>query len=294
MYRPPDSPLRSSTPQPDEPMEQYMERNGLGRAVDSTKASPWKNKTPHQLQRVESGSFTEDNDGNSVESFSLLIETQKALQMKFEGSVTAPKVPIRAGIAADFCRSTHSRMLAKGKRIHRRTITMKRAETCSDFEEKLRSKLDGCKEPVKRCREILESDYGGATHYISSITLGAMEFSKEECSGKKLSASVGGSLGVDSLVSLESKVGGESVRSESSTHQLTIGEIDEENHVLEEAVVQYALTPITDLVQDHSHREHVTEAIKSYMRDRRNKREGEPICYALNLDKQVNVLHTYM
>ena len=260
-------------------------RHGLGRAVDSTKESPWKNKTPHQLQRVQFSSITENDDGNYVQSFSLLIETRSVLQSGFEASITAPKVPVRAGIAADLCRISKSKKLIKGKSIHKRTITMKRAKTPSCFEVNLLTKLKGCKEPVKHCREILESDYGGATHYISSITLGAMEFSEKEFSESDISGSIGGSLGVDQFVSFESKTSATSETHQSSTHQHSIGRKDKEDKVLQEAVVQYALTPIADLVQDSVYREHITEAVRLYMRDKKIQMKGNLTLLCLSCEQ---------
>lgn len=164
-----------------------LKRLGLGKAIDATHPHPWTSKSPYQAKDVATNKdLVITTEGHHVQNFTEVVQNYFDIQGSLESSLTIPNQPIGIGVAADVHRSQTDIQIIRGKTVSTRTIAFKikwEGGKKTRFEQHLEHYLErekGLQQEQKSeaelCYEFLKS-LGGITHYISSVTLGAMEYS---------------------------------------------------------------------------------------------------------------------
>ena len=117
---------------------------GLGKAIDSTNAHPWANKSSYQAKIVTMSNTTWIHEGSHYCHYTEFVDNYFALQGSIESTFKVPNQPIDVGVAADASRSTRSTKLVQGKIIYTSTVAFKvladsPSNPVTNFEEDLRS-----------------------------------------------------------------------------------------------------------------------------------------------------------
>ena len=281
---------------------------GLGKAIDVTQECPWSKKKPYQAREVEEANLIVTNEGNRYDCFSEYVGTHYEVQGAIEAAVKVPNTPIETSVAADLNRSQTNAKQISGEYITTRTISFKMnilaphsttPYTAGEFFSTLEKNLDEwvdnsnlrkgeekcatetcpskstCKyssDTNAYCRDFIVDVLGGATHYVSSITLGAMKYSTKTISSTAtrsthhatVSVTQGGSA--KTSLSLFRKA---QYRQENK-EKIGIFPSEGEKHVIgfrtpAEAVIRYAVTPITILVSNPVLRKYLHQSIQQYI-----------------------------
>ena len=117
------------------------------------------------------------------------------------------------------------------------------------------------------CREFLES-FGGVTHYVSSITLGAMSYKVKSTSSSTTQISQESSVKVPRAVGIKTSATVRIGSSRKRSDEQEIGQIPEDGVIKvrspAEAVIRYSFTPLTNLVSNLELRAYLQRAIQQY------------------------------
>ena len=315
---------------PDRPDElERISELGLGKAIDATLSNPWANKKAYEAREVKLQDLVVTNEGNRIKRFAEEIESYYEVQGHIEQTVKIPDKPIDISIAAESHRSHSQSYSMKGTIIHTRTISFEIGaaapcgvdavdggdktldvvvDTRSKFEKRLHqwvkaksdeSDLEADQEYDDKtnayCREFLES-LGGATHYVSSITLGAMSYKVKTSSSSTTQVSQQTSVKVPRVggptTSTTVKTGSSRKRSD----EQEIGQIPEDGVIKvrspAEAVIRYSFTPLTNLVSNVELRAHLQRAIQQYLESFK-KRESLLTMSKSSLCAQYYAMHGY-
>ena len=278
---------------------------GLGKAIDVTQKCPWSHKKPYQARKVEQENLIVTNEGNRYDSFCEYVETHYEVQGAIEAAVKVPNKPIETSVAADLNRSQTTTKQISGEHITTRTISFDmnilapRSTTSSPttLEENLHAWVENAHSNMRKseetcatetrpsestfkypsdtnayCRDFIVDVLGGATHYVSSITLGAMKYSTRTISNTvtrsmhhgAVSMTQGGSA--KTSLSLFRKV----QRKRENKEEIGIFPGEGEKHLVElrtpaEAVIRYAVMPITALVSNPDLRKYLHQSIQQYI-----------------------------
>ena len=245
---------------------------GLGRALDNTEQHPWETKSHFQAKAVTFESLSVIQECNKQNYETEIVEdypkVQKTLNATFQSVFNKP---IHVSVAADAQRSGCENMVTSITEnvITSRTVAFKTLHPCEREREEFESRLnqwlsskgcikcsicDGYQQGspdtlVQKCEtcgkgsafytcktsdsclEFLKA-LGGVTHYVTSLTLGAMYSSSQKKNAiKKLER------GKETCMNLLGRV-------QIPVHMRTV----------EEAVIKYSLASLSDLII-HSHLE---------------------------------------
>ena len=279
---------------------------GLGKAIDVTQKCPWSKKKPYQAQKVEEANLIVTNEGNRYDSFSEYVGTHYEVQGAIEAAVKVPNTPIETSVAADLNRSQTNTKQISGEYITTRTISFKMnmvasttpypaGKFSSTLEENLhewvgKSNLRKSEEtcatetcPSKStckysldtnayCRDFIVDVLGGATHYVSSITLGAMKYSTKTISSTATRsthhATVRMTQGGSAKTSLS--LFRKAQHKRENKEEIGIFPSEGEKHLIgfrtpAEAVLRYAVMPITALVSNPELRKYLHQSIQQYI-----------------------------
>ena len=271
---------------------------GLGKVIDTTLPKPWANKKAYEAREVKLQDLFVTNEGNRINRFAEEIESYYEVQGQIEQSVMIPDKPIGSFVAAEAHRSYNSSYSAKGTIIYTRTISFEIGaapcgvdavdggdktldvvvDTRSKFEKQLHqwvkakseeSDLEADQEYDDKtnayCREFLES-LGGATHYVSSITLGAMSYKVKTSSSSTTQVSQQSSVKIPRVGGAKTSTTVTRGFSRKRSDEQEIGHIPEDGVIKvrspAEAVIRYSFTPLTNLVSNLELRAHLQRAIQ--------------------------------
>ena len=261
---------------------------GLGKAVNITLNHPWIFEESYQAKEAKSeDGICTTSVGNRVEAFEEYAESHFEVLKEIEGWITVPSHTTEISVAADKHRSEIDKKHIKGTAITTRTISFQLGYVSdsrktmsgstphgSVFQRNLHAWIEhedrktdeqnesNSKATAEQCREFLLRRLGGATHYISSITLGAMLYraktvSETRCLPRTTSFSGSGKASSGIIKSsfrrrqYYEQIG--RVPSSVDTHTM---------HKEDEDVTRYSITPLTDLVSDKELRGHLQQAIQ--------------------------------
>ena len=286
---------------PDRPDElERISELGLGKAIDATLSNPWANKKAYEAREVKLQDLVVTNEGNRIKRFAEEIESYYEVQGRIEQTVKIPDKPIDISVAAESHRSHSHSYSMKGTIIHTRTISFEIGgppcgvdavdggdkildavvDTRSKFEKRLHqwvkarseeSDLEADQEYDDKtnayCREFLES-LGGATHYVSSITLGAMSYKVKTSSSSTTQVSQQSSVKIPRVGGPTTSTTVKTGSSRSRSDEQEIGQIPEDGVIKvrspAEAVIRYSFTPLANLVSNLELRAHLQRAIQQY------------------------------
>ena len=313
---------------PDRPDElERVSELGLGKAIDATMSNPWANKKAYEAREVKLQDLVVTNEGNRIKRFAEEIESYYEVQGRIEQTVMIPDKPIDISVAAEAHRSHCRSCSMKGTTILTRMISFEigsspcgvdavdggdkildvAADTRSKFEKRLHqwvkarseeSDLEADHEYDDKtnayCREFLES-LGGATHYASSITLGAMSYKVKTSSSSTTQVSQQSSVKIPRVggptTSTTVKTGSSRKRSD----EQEIGQIPEDGVIKvrspAEAVIRYSFTPLTNLVSNLELRAHLQRAIQQYFES--FKKRESLLTMSKSLCAQYYTMHGY-
>ena len=262
---------------------------GLGKAIDATMKHPWTNKKAYQAREVkDKEELLVTNEGNRYESFDEYVATHYEVQGTIETAVKVPSKPIDASVAADLSRSHSHANRISGKNITTRTISYKMSclsmkpknvtqleKSLDEWVERRNGKTKDGKyrdETNSYCREFLIDTLGGATHYVSSITLGAMTYETENVSITTNRASTRLKASIPRIGALKTSLSSSKTSQHTQEKREKIGIFPKENEEKKialrtpsEAVIRYAFTPLTALIADSDLRKFLQEAIQQYI-----------------------------
>ena len=263
----------------------HLAELGLGKAIDATLKHPWANKKAYQAREVSrEEKLLVTNEGCRYESFDEYVETHYEVQGTIETAVKVPSKPIDASVAADLSRShTHAKRIS-GKNITTRTISYKMNISSAGNPTPLERSLDtwveskGGKKDGKHtditnsyCRDFLIDILGGATHYVSSITLGAMEYETHVVASDSNRTSTRVKANIPRIGALKTSlhVSKTSTHKQEKSEKIGIFPKDDEKMIAlrtpSEAVIRYAFTPLTALISNSDLRKYLQEAIQQYI-----------------------------
>ena len=265
---------------------------GMGKAVDSTQKQQWEKKTTYQAKEITGiGDLVVITEGFHKKEFADDVESFHELQANIGASVTISNMPIQIGVAADAQRSFSSSQHMSGTTIITRTIAFKTSHShssqvnpekrtafetdlehwlgrkgcCTDEEGKLTYGDNSSHECLMFLRAL-----GGVTHYISSITLGAMEYLTKTIRSTTTVTSSSASVGMKGTASAES--GSKFTKKSSGKHKQhsEIGRIPDKGRMIKprstaEAVIRFSVSPLTNLVANDDLKVHLESAIKQYV-----------------------------
>ena len=223
--------------------------------------------------------------GNRYESFDEYVETHYEVQGTIETAVKVPSKPIDASVAADLSRSHSHAKRISGKNIITRTISYKLSclsmqssevssvDNATHFERSLDAwvesktgKKDGkyTDDTNSYCREFLIDALGGATHYVSSITLGAMTYETQTVSSTENHTSTHVKANIPRIAALKTSLhlSTTSTRKQEKSEKIGIFPKEDEEQMIafrtpSEAVIRYAFTPLTALIANRVLRKYI-------------------------------------
>ena len=267
-------------------------RLGLGKAIDATTPHPWESKSAYQAKEVKDESITFINEGSREINYSEIVRSYFELQGSIETSVKVPNKPIEVAVAADASRSLSQTRIARGKTIHTRTILFGvGGQQDTKFDDDLtkwsRGNYIGDTDPlivslpekdkpklVQLCYEFL-LNLGGITHYVSSVTLGAMTYFLETYSAKSETAAIRSTTKIPRVGGYTQKTSAirKVARLRSDGEKIGLMTQDDDRAKVApngEAVIRYAFTPLTSLVSNPVLRDGLQEAVRNYMSEQLN------------------------
>ena len=279
---------------------------GLGKAIDVTQKCPWSKKKPYQAREVKKTNLMVTNEGNRYDSFSEYVGTHYEVQGAIEAAVKVPNTPIETSVAADLNRSQTNTKQISGEYITTRTISFNMnilapsstTPSPTTLEENLREWVKNADNSNLRkseetsatetrpsestfkyspktntyCRDFIVDVLGGATHYVSSITLGAMKYSTKTISSTvtrsthhaTASMTQGGSAKTSLSLFRKAQCKRE------NKEEIGIFPSEGEKRLIRfrtpaEAVLRYAVMPITALVSNPDLRKYLHQSIQQYI-----------------------------
>ena len=262
----------------------------LGRVVNTNKSDPWTDfantpytalkadipdtwnaimeipttKSRHDVQYTYSGAHYE-----SFEEYALKYSEWHG---KIAATITSPNAPVKGSVAADKHREVIKTRVVMGVSVTLGTCSFITAPALAttefqiDFEEWLKGQnLE--ESSVESCKKYLNDVLRGATHYISSVTLGASIYATRTVSQVNSSASGEIEAAVPHLPSATLQLGRSKSTSQIKQFNLKLGTIDEDAKIdmSDQAVIRYEFTPLTDLMSKDELRKDMTVAIQENM-----------------------------
>ena len=210
---------------------------GLGRGVDATDRTPWKNKTSFQVRPVTIENIIGTEEGGGEQSYEREITNASETCGQVRASITDPKATVSIGVEGTYARSSSSRYKVIGTKVLNRTISFK--AHCNDSDIKLPPGTDTfeawlCKWILKNREEVMQTPIASiqpsshhetvvqkvefhmsdnviaeicnnfisqykVTHYVSSIQLGACGYEVITESRKGHRFGAGSHIGVQKI-----------------------------------------------------------------------------------------------
>ena len=270
---------------------------GLGRGIDSTLPNPWATKLSFQVrepkidknwQKAAEGDEVMDHsksnvictdEGGTLTSYVNEVTSTRELQGKLDLSVTLPNTPVTVDVGIDMSRSLTRTQVTIGKRIHTKTIAFKaNLDKDTDSEDKLdKYILEGdaniaelsSDQRLSLCYKFVKHYH--ATHYVSSITLGASRFIMTSESDYIEKVSAKGKAGYQSIAQAGASASFVNKLLKKHEEKHCVGKMNEKRDTVEtEAVVEVAFEPISHLVTKEL-REPLEKALRMYIREQKEK-----------------------
>ena len=206
---------------------------------------------------------------------SLIILSHSEVQAGFRLGAAIPQTPLKAVASSEFSRSTTQSKRVTCKYVCSNRYDLYKAEHNNLEEEltKYRHQHEGVDE--NWCRAFLK-EHGNMTHYISSITLGAMTYEMQTTEERNLRTKLG--AGVDSPLGgvIEGNIGLKREHGWSEIQKGMIGKFEEDGKtVIQERAIFYDYAPLSQLITDENMKQCLEDAVKSYLEERYLPVEGK-------------------
>ena len=105
---------------------------GLGRGIDATSPTPWKNKSSYQVRPVSFDNIIGTEEGGCVQSYEREVTSISETRGRASASITDPKTAITIGVEAEYAQSSSNRYKVVGTKVLNRSISFK--DHCVDSE----------------------------------------------------------------------------------------------------------------------------------------------------------------
>ena len=129
---------------------------GLGRGVDATDPTPWRNKTSFQVRPVTTDNIIGTEEGGCVQSYEKEVTSLSEIRGLASASVTNPKTAVSIGVEGEYSLSSSNRFRVVGTKVLNRTILFK--DHCHDSD--LPPQLESISFEAWLCRWILRQANG--------------------------------------------------------------------------------------------------------------------------------------
>ena len=224
-------------------------------------------------------------EGSHYRHYIEFVDNYFALQGSIESTLKVPNQPIDVGVAQDASRSTRSTKVVQGKIICTSTVAFKvlvdsPSNPVTNFEEDLKrwiktewdvkkhtsDELTDDEIRLNLCEEFLRQ-LGGVTHFVSSVTLGAVEHTQMKVLAREMKTSESTSVGAERVGSSKVKASTHKFNKTVNDKSEKIGRFGEKEKdtVKEKAVVRYAFTSVASLITtDIKLMEVVQKAVVNY------------------------------
>lgn len=256
---------------------------GLGRGIDITCQSPWKNKSSFQVRYPTYEGLIGTEEGGYKHSYQSDLSSTYELQLNLSSSLYVPNIPVSVGVEGELSRSSISSKKIVGERVVNRTISFRSdlsASTTDDshdsFEEMLSkwilnyighqttdagdsvTQLSGYTDNASKeekeniitaCAEFINSY--GITHYVNSITMGALEHTVVSEADYSLAVKAGVNFEYIDIATLSSSSSLSRSTKKSKTDAKYIGKIVDgkvERGSYDEAVIEIKILSLNSLI----------------------------------------------
>lgn len=266
-------------------------RMGLGKGLDCTLVHPWTSKTSYQAQDVREAELEVITEGQHLKHFLELAEDYVNIHAGLENTLESPSYRCDGGVAADAHRTHGETHVLRGRMVLTRKVGFRVASPGegdsrkSRFEQQLerfiqRERSSPMEPGVSKSEPELCYDFihlvGGMTHFVSSISLGAMEYCVTRMPGRVEAGAGQGS----SMASVRRRINSiRGTRRATATVSEKIGRIREDGvkaGSADEGVLRYSYMPLTSLVRQPQLASHLKHALKLYVR-KRLRRKSETV-----------------
>ena len=113
---------------------------GLGRGVDATDPTPWRNKGSFRVrEQIDENTVIGTDEGGLCRSYVEEVSSVLSQQAKLNASITVPKCPVDISIDAEYSRNFQETKKAEGAKVVTRTISF-----LSDFEDVVLREYNAC------------------------------------------------------------------------------------------------------------------------------------------------------
>ena len=266
-----------------------LEEYSLGRGIDITLPNPLDSRCGFTC-KLTTGAYTiQKNCATETHKQSLIILSRSEVQAGLKLGATAPQAPVRAFASAQFSRSETMSKRVKYKHVSSNRYDVYKAKR-NNLETDLEDYRDQHKSDKNWCRAFLK-EHGNMTHYVSSITLGAMKYEMEMTEGRNLGGRL--SAGVDNPlgVVMEGSIGLGSDQEWSEAQTGMIGEFSENGEtVKKETAIFYEYTLLSHLVTDPKIKKCLDDAIRNYLEECYPQVKGKSVI--INCIERTNILLT--
>ena len=252
----------------------------LGKAIDITQQNVWAKRLPESPEIVNMGKNVDKSIDHrfysqtySVESH---IEYQCHVDTRMEVLAPTPIGPVPAAqvhVAADMSRKLYESLSGKYTLASTARYSLLKVKGAKSNLQDMLEKYPKQKEDsdVEWCRKFLEG-HRNMTHYISSITLGAMKFSVTKVHGRQ--AGYGGQFEVNipgaAGLNLQRHV--QNVDQQSCGMEYMRGKFcDDEKTVDMPEVIIYEYEPLSNLVSEQNLKDCLDQAVLQYRKKRYTK-----------------------
>ena len=157
---------------------------GLGRGVDATDSTPWKNKTSFQVRPVTIENII-GTEGGGEQSYEREITNASETRGQVRASITDPKATVSIGVEGAYTHSSSSRYKVIGTKVLNRTVSFK--AHCNDNDIQLPPGSDTfetwlCKWILKNREEAI---YDAPPYAYEEHPPDAVDHVKDEIIGKR-------------------------------------------------------------------------------------------------------------
>ena len=265
---------------------------GLGKGLDCTLVHPWTSKTSYQAQDVRETELEVITEGQHLKHFLELAEDYVNIHAALESTLESPSYRCDGGVAADAHRTHGETHVLRGRMVLTRRVGFRVASPGegdvrkSRFEQQLerfiqRERSSPMEPGVSKSGPELCYDFihlvGGMTHFVSSISLGAMEYAVTRLQGR---VEAGASREGSSVASVQRRINSiRATRRATATVSEKIGRIREDGvkaGSADEGVLRYSYMPLTSLVSQPQLASNLKQALQLYVR-KRLRRKSETV-----------------
>lgn len=149
---------------------------GLGRGVDATDPTPWRNKSSFQVRPVTTENVIGTEEGGCVQSYEKEVTSVSETRGLASASITNPKTAVSIGVEGEYSQSSSNRYRVIGTKVLNRTISFK--DHCDDAD--IQPQMHFLSFEAWLCRWILRKAGVKVNMETKKLTQQLVEFEKKK------------------------------------------------------------------------------------------------------------------